>query len=96
MSELKFAASGRDAPESARFLMAVNERGETRHCFLQKSSGDPALDEQARKYLAATRFPAIRNSPSATVPSLTWGTATLQWGNDITPAPASNPSPTAP
>lgn len=94
--ELKFAASGRDAPESARFLMAVNERGETRHCFLEKSSGDPALDEQARKYLAATRFPAIRNSPSATVASLTWGTATLQWGNDITPAPASSPTPTAP
>jgi outer membrane biosynthesis protein TonB len=94
--ELKFTASGRDAPEAARFLMAVNEKGETRHCFLEQSSGDPALDEQARKYLAATRFPAIRNSPSSTVASLTWGTATLQWGNDISPAPAPSPAPTAP
>jgi hypothetical protein len=96
MPELKFAASGRDAPESARFLMAVSDRGETRYCFLEKSSGDPVLDDQARKYLAATRFPAIRNSSSGTVPSLTWGTATVQWGNDITSAPASSPTPTAP
>ena len=94
--ELKFTASGRDAMEPARFLMAVNEKGETRYCFLQASSGDPALDEQARKYLAATRFPAIRNSPSANVASLTWGTATLHWGNDITPATAPSPTPTAP
>lgn len=96
MPELKFAASGRDAPESARFLIAVSERGETRYCFLEKSSGDTALDEQARKYLAATRFPAIRNSSSATVAPLTWGTATLQWGNDISPAPAFSSTPTAP
>ena len=94
--ELKFSASGRDAPESARFLMAVNEKGETRHCFLEKSSGDPTLDEQARKYLAATRFPAIRNLPTSTTASLTWGTAILQWGNDVTPAPAPSPAPTAP
>jgi hypothetical protein len=96
--ELKFTASGRDAPESSRFLLAVNEKGEVRHCFLEKSSGDPALDEQARKYLAATRFPAIRNSPSSTVASLTWGTAALAWGNDITfpPAPATSLAPTAP
>ena len=94
--ELKFTAASRDAMEPARFLMAVNDKGETRYCFLQASSGDPALDEQARKYLAATRFPAIRNSPSAAPGSLTWGTATLQWGNDITPATAPSPAPTAP
>lgn len=94
--ELKFTASGRDAMEPARFLIAVNEKGETRYCFLQASSGDPALDEQARKYLAATRFPAIHNSASSKVASLTWGTATVQWGNDITPAIAPSPSPSAP
>jgi hypothetical protein len=96
MPELKFTASSRDALEPARFLMAVSEKGETRYCFLQASSGDPALDEQARKYLAATRFPAIRNSPSSNVASLTWGTATVQWGNDITPAAPPSPAPTAP
>lgn len=90
--ELKFTASGRDAPEPARFLVAVNEKGETRHCFLQNSSGDPALDEQARKYLAATRFLSLRNSPDSTGASLTWGTATIQWGNDVTPAPATTPA----
>jgi TonB family protein len=94
--ELKFAASGRESPEPARFLIAVNENGEVRHCFLQRSSGDAALDEQARKYLALTRFPAIRNSPSSTLAALTWGIATLEWGNDITPLSSPNPAPTAP
>jgi hypothetical protein len=93
--ELKFTASSRDAFEPAHFLIAVNEKGEVRYCFLQSSSGDAALDEQARKYLSATRFPAIRNSPSSTLASLTWGNASLEWGNDIaTPAPS--PAPNAP
>jgi hypothetical protein len=94
--ELKFSPSGRESPEAARFLIAVDDHGEVRHCFLQNSSGDPALDEQARKYLAASRFPALRNSPSSTSPALVWGGATVEWGNDITPPPAASPTPTAP
>lgn len=90
--ELKFNSSGREAPEPARFLIAVNDKGEVRHCFLQSSSGDIALDEQARKYLAASRFPAIRDAPSANRPPLIWGVATIEWGNDIT---APSPAPTA-
>ena len=91
--ELKFNSSGRESPEPARFLIAVNEKGEVRHCFLQTSSGDAALDEQARKYLAAARFPAIPNSPASS-PSLIWGTAILEWGNDITTS--ASPAPNAP
>src|SRR4030081_3068906 len=68
--ELKFNASTRESPETARFLIGVNEKGEVRHCFLQSSSGDAALDEQARKYLSLTRFPSIRNSPSSTLAGL--------------------------
>jgi hypothetical protein len=93
---MKFSISSREAPESARFLVAVNEKGEVRHCFLQTSSGDAALDEQARKYLALTRFPAIRNSPSSILASLTWGTATLEWGNDFMPTSSPSPGPSAP
>jgi hypothetical protein len=92
--QLLFVASGRDTPGPARFLMAVNDKGEVRYCFLQISSGDAPLDEQARKYLAVTRFPAIRSA--SPLPSLTWGTATLEWGNDVTPAPAPSPAQTAP
>jgi len=91
--QLLFVASGRDTPGPARFLMAVNDKGEVRYCFLQISSGDPALDEQARKYLAATRFPAIPNPPFTRLAPLTWGTATVEWGNDVTPAPAPSTSP---
>jgi outer membrane biosynthesis protein TonB len=94
--ELKFNASSRESPEPARFLVAVNEKGEVRHCFLQSSSGDAALDDQARKYLALTRFLAIRNSPTSNVPSLIWGTATLEWGNDLAFPPAPNPAPSTP
>jgi hypothetical protein len=95
--ELKFHAAGREAPQPAEFRIAVNENGEVRHCFLQNSSGDPALDEQARKYLAVTRFPAIRNSPSSIPASLTWGSATFEWGNDVAPSsPSPSPGTTAP
>jgi hypothetical protein len=95
MPELKFSASTHEAAESARFLVGVNEKGEVRHCFLQASSGDAALDEQARKYLAVTRFPAIRNAPASVPAGLIWGTATLEWGNDVALPPTPNPSPSA-
>jgi hypothetical protein len=93
--ELKFNSSGREAPEPARFLIAVNEKGEVRHCFLQTSSGDIGLDAQARNYLAAARFPGIRDASSGRAP-LTWGSATVEWGNDIAPASSARPAPTAP
>jgi hypothetical protein len=106
--ELKFSASSRESPEPARFLIAVNEKGEVRHCFLQSSSGDGALDDQARKYLALTRFPSIRDFQSharnaspgdaggSMAPSLTWGIAILQWGNDLIPPPSPNPASSTP
>jgi hypothetical protein len=95
--ELKFNATSHESPQPAEFRIAVNENGEVRHCFLKTSSGDPALDEQARKYLALTRFPAVRHPPSPTLASLTWGTATLEWGNDIAPpSPSPSPGTTAP
>jgi hypothetical protein len=94
--ELKFTASRRDAYEPARFLIAVNEDGQVRYCFLQSSSGDATLDEQARNYLAASRFPALRNSKPENRNELTWGNATLEWGNDIAAPPAPSPAPNAP
>ena len=94
--ELKFNASSREAPQASRFRVAVNETGDLRYCFLETSSGDAALDEQARKYLAASRFPAVRNSPAAAVSPLIWGTATIEWGNDVNPPPSASPAPIAP
>ena len=96
MPELKFSASSNESPEAAQFRIAVNGKGEVRHCFLQNSSGDAALDEQARKYLAVCRFLAIENRESKIENDLTWGTATLEWGNDIIPSSSPNSSPTAP
>jgi hypothetical protein len=94
--ELKFIASGQESPQAAQFRIAINEHGEVRHCFLQNSSGDAALDEQARKYLVLCRFSPIENRTSKIENALTWGTATLEWGNDLAPSSPPNPSPTAP
>jgi hypothetical protein len=90
--EMKFTASSRESPAAAQFHVAVNENGEVRHSFLANSSGDAALDEQARKYLALSRFSPIRNPKSEIQNELVWGLATVEWGNDIT-APASSPTP---
>lgn len=93
--ERKFSPSSQESPQAAQFRIAVNGNGEVRHCFLHQSSGDAALDEQAREYLALYRF-SILNPPSSIPASLTWGTATLEWGNDLAPFSQINPSPTAP
>jgi hypothetical protein len=89
----KFSASTNEPPQSVRFRIAVNRGGEVRYCFALNSSGDPALDEQARNYLALSRFP-----PKATPNDelLVWGIATVEWGNDVArlrPTSISAPTP---
>jgi hypothetical protein len=96
LPESKFNASGQVSPQAAQFRISVNEYGEVRHCFLQNSSGDAALDEQARKYLLLCRFSSAENRKSKIENNLIWGTATLEWGNDIAAPSPPNPSPTAP
>ena len=79
----EFAASNQDTPEALRFRVAVNDLGEIRYCFPINSSGDPALDEQARLQIIRSRFPqnsAFGSKPEA---ALVWGTATVHWGSDI-------------
>jgi hypothetical protein len=84
LPEPSFVVSNRETPEAIRFRVAVSRLGEIRYSFPLNSSGDPALDEQARLYVARCRFP--RNGarhddkPDA---FLTWGVATIEWGSDI-------------
>jgi hypothetical protein len=75
---IKFSASSNEPPESVRFQIGIGERGDIRYCFSVNSSGDPALDEQAREFLALCRFPA-----RSTAGSMVWGIATIAWGNDV-------------
>ncbi len=84
--ELKFRASSRDAPESARFRVAVDSLGAVRFSFLEHSSGDAALDEQARHYLVLSRF-TMSGKPASTS-RLTWATATLEFGTDLETPPS--------
>jgi hypothetical protein len=90
---MKFTATGRESPQPAEFLIAVDKNGAVSYSFLERPSGDAGLDEQARKYLVLCRFSAIRNPQSEIRNDFVWGTATLEWGNDIV---ASGPATVAP
>jgi len=76
----KFKASTHEPAQNAQFRIAVDPQGAVRYCFALSSSGDTALDEQAREYLALGRFP-IRSTSTGN--SLVWGIATIEWGNDV-------------
>src|SRR6266571_5077777 len=90
-----FAASNGETPETVRFCVAVNGVGEIRYCFPLNSSGDPALDEQVRRYLTLCRFPRGSVNGEKLDRSLTWGIATVEWGNDVArpPLPAGTTAP---
>src|SRR6266481_335701 len=83
LPDRSFAASNDETPEAIRFRVAVSGRGEIRYCFPLNSSGDPALDEEARRYLTLSRFPQNSMSDEKVDRSLTWGIATVEWGNDV-------------
>jgi hypothetical protein len=78
-----FAASNEEAPRTIRFRVAVTKLGEIRYCFPVSSSGDPALDEQARLFVARCRFSKSTVNPEKVESFLAWGIATIEWGNDI-------------
>jgi outer membrane biosynthesis protein TonB len=89
---MKFSATTRESPQSVRFRIAVGRDGVVRYCFLQNSSGDRGLDEQARRYLLLCRFSPRKD----VVEGLKWTTATIEWGNDVTVPPAAAASETSP
>ena len=61
--------------EPATFLIGITDRGEVRYVFLQRTSGDPALDAQA-----AAQLPHFDFAP-AEIP-IVWSFATVMWGDD--------------
>lgn len=91
-----FATSNEETPETLRFRVAINELGEIRYCLPVNSSGDPALDEQARLQVIRTRFSQHIQTGTAPGSGLVWGMATIQWGSDVARprrAPAVNVTP---
>jgi hypothetical protein len=91
-----FTASNEETPETLRLCLAVNELGEIRYCFPINSSGDPALDEQARLQLIRTRFSQDKHTGNKSNSALVWGMATIEWGSDIArpqQAPAASVTP---
>lgn len=83
-------ASTNEQPQDVRFRVAVNPRGEVQYALPLNSSGDTALNEQARHLVALTRF--AKGAPSG---SLAWGIVTVNWGSDIA-RPSAGPSPPTP
>src|SRR5437867_4051732 len=89
LPEPAFVASNEEMPETIRFRVGVSKLGEIRYCFPVNSSGDSALDEQARLYVAHCRFSQNTANAGKADSFLAWGTATIVWGNDIArPQPA--------
>ena len=88
----KFRASLRDAPQSVRFRIAVDSAGVVKYCLLEQSSGDAALDDQARHCLTLCRFGA---GTAAETPDkeLAWATAAFDFGNDLQLPPAPERAP---
>ena len=87
-----FRGSGNEPPQNAQFRIAVDSQGVVRYCFPLNSSGDAALDQQARQHLVLCRFAQGSTSNGDT---LLWGIATIEWGNDIAAA-NTKPTPKAP
>ena len=89
-----FTASTKESPESIRFRIGVGPRGEIRYCLPLNSSGDSALDKQAREYLVLGRFPPRWEAREGGDQFTVWGIATIDWGNDVgRPQPPANPPP---
>ncbi len=84
-----FSATSQEPPAPADFRVAIDARGAVRNCFLERSSGDPALDEQARRYLLLCRFHEPSNAPASD--HFVWTTAVFEWGSDIV-LPAAAPT----
>jgi hypothetical protein len=78
-----------DAPANARFRVAIDRDGAVQYCFLIDSSGDNALDEQARQFLLLCRFSPRTDGSD----NLIWSVATILWGNDFAPLPSPTPAP---
>ena len=95
LPRLQFTTSSKEPPQATRFRVAIDEHGVVRHCFVETSSGDAALDTQARSYILSARFPAIENEKSKIENALLWTTALVEWGNDLS-GPALAPSPASP
>ena len=89
LPEPAFVPSNEEMPETIRFRVAVSKLGQVRYCFPINSSGDRALDVQARSYIARCRFPQNTANANKSDSFLAWGTALIVWGNDIArPQPA--------
>jgi hypothetical protein len=87
-----FHLSRADAPANARFRVAIDSGGAIQYCFLIESSGDPALDDEARKFLMLCRFVSpgegdATNPAAKTDGHLRWSVATILWGNDFSSPP---------
>jgi len=91
-----FAASNEETPETLRFRVAVNDLGEIRYCFQINSSGDPALDEQARLQIVRIRFSQSRQTNNKSDSALVWGMATIQWGSDVARLQRASAAPVTP
>lgn len=88
--DLAVAARASAAVEPSQYLIGVNDRGEVRFVFLQRSSGHPELDAAGQRSLTRASFTQSENP-------MVWGFATIAWGDEIlVPPRADVPKPSQP
>jgi hypothetical protein len=73
--QLEISQKSSAALEPTRFLIGTAANGETRFIFLQQTCGQSRYDELAQEFLSRLTL-APGEAP------LTWGTVTVQWGDD--------------
>ena len=88
---MDFTITSKAAPEAVRFRVGLGSDGFIHYAFPLNSSGDPDLDQQARRYLNLVRF--SEKNDSAAPRETIWGIATMHWGNDLTLVSASRSRP---
>ncbi len=79
----KIAMKVNEVPQHTRFFLGVSADGKTKYTFLQSSSGNAGLDLAAEAALQNLQF-----TPSNE--ELTWGNATIEWGDEIFERPQVN------
>ena len=86
-----------DLLEAASHLKVLVTSRSILQLYGEREFGVPTLDvgdpTKVSDLIMLARFPAIRQSQSASIPALTWATATLEWGNDIATPNITVPTP---
>jgi hypothetical protein len=83
LPQIAFTTKARAELQPTKFLAGVSDTGEVRYAFLQASSGDADIDQEAEANVSGIQF------QSSSAGTLNWGFVTYEWGAEAYAQPAS-------